>query len=250
MRRRRLTGALARRSSKERLEVGDRSAAGDLEHRPDQHPDHVAHEGVGLDPELEQPPKRLRRARRATRRAGSSRSKRTCSVSVGVKAVKSCVPTSSGGAALERGRRSSGCGHQSARPLLERVANRRRRGPGSNRCASGRRARASKPSGAGSAASTAISRGSSALSRRRSASGQLARRCSKLATWPQAWTPASVRPATVSRGRLAEDPLQRRLELALDGALARAGRPSRRTACRRRRSSSRSVRHEPAPTRR
>jgi hypothetical protein len=36
------------------LEGGDRAApAGDLEHRPDQHAVHLAHERVGLDPELE-----------------------------------------------------------------------------------------------------------------------------------------------------------------------------------------------------
>ena len=37
----------------------------DLEHGPDQHPDHVTHEGVGFDPEVEQ-----RRPRGATRPAG------------------------------------------------------------------------------------------------------------------------------------------------------------------------------------
>ena len=51
---------------------------------------------------------------------------------------------------------------------------------------------------------------------------------SKLATWPSACTPVSVRPATVSCDRLAQDRLQRRLQLALHRALPRLARPSPR----------------------
>ena len=56
-------------------EVLDRArAAADLEHRPDQHPVHVAHERVGLDPELEQSRRRAASGRRA-RRARSARAR-------------------------------------------------------------------------------------------------------------------------------------------------------------------------------
>ncbi len=67
---------------------GASAALPDLEHRPDQHSDHVAHERVGLDPELEQ----VVTATTASSADRTSRSKRTCSVSVGVNAVKSWVP--------------------------------------------------------------------------------------------------------------------------------------------------------------
>ena len=43
----------------------------------------------------------------------TSRSKRECSVWVGVKAVKSCLPTSAA-AQLSNPARSTACGHQSA----------------------------------------------------------------------------------------------------------------------------------------
>ena len=76
----------------------------------------MAHEGVGLDPELEQLAReRLGQpcvaTRRRSRRARSARGRSA----VGVKAVKSCVPTS---AAAQRSSAcaSSRCGHHSARP--------------------------------------------------------------------------------------------------------------------------------------
>ncbi len=84
--------------------------AGDLEHRPHQHPVHLAHERVGLDPELQND-------RRASRqiRGNTSREKRTCSVSVGVNAVKSWTPTNAA-AHDDNAETSSRRGHHSARP--------------------------------------------------------------------------------------------------------------------------------------
>ena len=121
-------GLRARPALEQRREgLGRAPAARHLEHRPDQHAVHVAHEGVRLDPELEHV------ARPSAHRARStSRSKRTWSVSVGVKAVKSCVP---GSAARRRPApsRSSGCGQCSARPRSKALRRRRGRGPGSSR---------------------------------------------------------------------------------------------------------------------
>ena len=52
--RRRFPGLRARRAGEQASEALDAAAArGDLEHRPDQDPDHAAHEGVGGDPEAE-----------------------------------------------------------------------------------------------------------------------------------------------------------------------------------------------------
>ena len=61
-----------------------------------------------------------------------------------------------------------------------------------------RRAARRTRSEAGRAASTATSPGVSACSPRPSASGGSRPGSSKLATCPHAWTPASVRPATLS----------------------------------------------------
>ena len=125
-------------------------AAGDLEHRADEHAVHVAHEGVGLDAELEHVAVGAPSRRAATialeARGGSCR--------VGVKAVKSCVPGSAAAQACSAAS-SSGCGHQSARPR----SNGDGRAAGVDAVAVGAaRAswRAEKPSGASSAASTAI----------------------------------------------------------------------------------------------
>ena len=52
---------------------------------------------------------------RSQRASSTSRSKRTCSVCVGVKAVKSCVPRSAAAHACSAST-SSGRGHHSARP--------------------------------------------------------------------------------------------------------------------------------------
>ena len=116
---RRLAGALARGAAKQGLEVlGAAPAARHLEHRPHQDPDHVAHEGVGLDPELEQLAREwLREPVRPPLGAGSPRARSARARSaVGVKAVKSCLPTS---AAAQRSSasRSTRCGHHSARPI-------------------------------------------------------------------------------------------------------------------------------------
>ena len=82
----------------------------DLEHRPDQHPHHVPHEGVGLDPELEQRPRRGA-TRPGARRARSARARSAS----GVNAVKSCVPGQRARAHARSAGSSSGCGHHSAR---------------------------------------------------------------------------------------------------------------------------------------
>ena len=114
---RRLAGALARGAAKQLLEVLCAApAARHLEHRPHQDPDHVAHEGVRLDPELQQLARERRGGLCARHSARiTSRSKRTCSVCVGVKAVKSCLPTSAS-AHRSSASRSTAYGHHSARP--------------------------------------------------------------------------------------------------------------------------------------
>ena len=59
--------------------------------------------------------------------------------------------------------------------------------------------RASKPSGARSTARTTIAGPHRRLTERPSTSGsKRSAGASKLTTWPQAWTPVSVRPAQVS----------------------------------------------------
>ena len=75
----------------------------------------MPHERVGLDPQLEQVPREgFGELLGPPLGAETSRSKRTCSVSVGVKAVKSWLPTRRG-AALELPP-INGWGHQSALP--------------------------------------------------------------------------------------------------------------------------------------
>ena len=83
-------------------------------------------------------------------RAGSSRSKRMCSVSVGVKAVKSCVPTSAAAQAAE-GVVVERVAPPQRPPLLERAAAPARSRPGRGSVRERASRRASKPSGAGSA---------------------------------------------------------------------------------------------------
>ena len=209
----------ARRAREQRAKSSTRAARGDLEHRPDEHAVHVAQERVGLDPELEQvavaPP---------TRRASTSRSKRTCSVSVGregrevVRAGQRAPRTR----AARRGRRR--CGHQQRAAALERAARARGRARGSSRSARGASRRASKPVGRRLAgAAPRRRRGSSALSDaaatgapvgrrrpgpRRGRRGRCARR-------------RSARPA-----RAAASVAQRALELALHGAQAGLARPA------------------------
>ena len=56
--------------------------------------------------------------------AKTSRSKRTWSVSVGVKAVKSCAPTQRRGAGVQRVAVER-CGHHSARPRSKALRSRR-----------------------------------------------------------------------------------------------------------------------------
>ena len=127
-----------------------------------------------------------------------SRSKRTCSVSVGVKAVKSWLPTSGRRAALELPAIKR-VGPPQRSPLLERVPHRRGQQPVAVGSGAGVAAGV-EPLGRTLASTTAISGGSTAFSRCANSFGG-SRRGSKLATCPQAWTPASVRPATVSDAR-------------------------------------------------
>ena len=92
-------GAGARGPARSRVKLsGCRRPRGDLEHRADEDADHVAHEGVGGDRGSE--PISPSPSQSAAR---TSRVKRTWSVWVGVKAVKSWVPTQGGGAGVEGG---------------------------------------------------------------------------------------------------------------------------------------------------
>ena len=136
------------------------------------------------------------------------RSKRTCSVSVGVKAVKSCVPSSAAAHASQRGAVERVRPVQRA-PVLERAGRLAREQAVAVGAAQGvtarvealpRRLALEHPHVAGS---TPL--------RARAGAGSP----SWLATWPRACTPASVRPATVSRTSRAQHPGQRLLQLAL-----------------------------------
>jgi len=89
VRRHRRPGLAARAPLEQRGEALERApAARHLHHRAHERAVHLAQEAVRLDPELEQGAALFQRAARTLR------SKRTCSVSVGVKAVKRCLPTS------------------------------------------------------------------------------------------------------------------------------------------------------------
>ena len=124
------------------------------------------------------------------------RSKKTCSVRVGVKARKSCCPTSSAAAAARRS-------VVERRRVVEHPPGaQRRRRPGEDpvlvaagdRVAAGVEARR----GVGDRADGEVA-GQQAVQPAQDAGGGAGRcRWATLATWPDAWTPASVRPATVT----------------------------------------------------
>ena len=153
----------------------------------------------------------------------TSRSKRTWSVSVGVKAVKSCVPNSASAQASQRvqvqrprlraarSARSNGDATGAAKDAVairprQRVAPRveavRRRPPTPAPGCPAAAARSARATGAGSPACDA--------------------------TCPRAWTPASVRPATVRR-RLSTPDRPERASRARPGPCAAPGcaRPAR-----------------------
>ena len=195
---------------------------GDLELGPDQDADHVAHEGVGGDRKPRMSPLAVQLA------ASTSRSKRTWSVWVGVKAVKSWVPDEGRRRRRRAPRGRRGAGHQRARPRSKGLG----RARGRQAVAVAARALASRAGveavgDAPSRRATATSLGRDAVRARRARSGGSSAAVAKLATWPRAWTPVSVRPATVSGTWLAQDLLERRLELALHASAAPAGAPSR-----------------------
>ena len=150
--------------------------------------------------------------------AKMSRSKRTWSVSVGVKAVKSWVPGEGGGAGVERVAVDPVAPPQGP-ALLEGIATGARRGSGSGRRRDRASRRASKRRvGLGARAHDDVAR-QHRVQPAGEAVGDLAA-ASKLATCAVACTPASVRPATVRATSLAEDLRERGLELTLDRALA------------------------------
>ena len=136
--------------------------------------------------------------------AKTSRSKRTWSVWVGVKAVKSWRAGQGGRAGRRAPRGRARCGHQSARPRSNGLGARRAAGAGRGSCARWRRGGRRSRRRPRVAAVTATSSGQHAVQAPRQVVGRR-RRGTKLATWPRAWTPASVRPATVSVDRLAQD---------------------------------------------
>ena len=190
-----LPGALARSARRAAAEVLDAATpAPDLEHRPDQHPDLAAHERRGLD-------------RIASR---SGRSSRPCAgVDVALEQRVAGLGRGEGGeVVLADDRRGAApraargrAGSATRAPGPPRTGRESpRRAPDSDRCARSRRGGRRSRRARARRAVTATSRGSTALSRSASRSGS-SRRCSKLATWPLAWTPASVRPATVSSTR-------------------------------------------------
>ena len=160
--------------------------------RADEDADHVAHEGVGGDREVEG--LALGASQPASK---TSRSKRTWSVWVGVKAVKSWVPGSAAAQASSASR-SIRCGHQRARFCSNGLGGRPGVGAGSGRCARGRRrGRRSRPRRLRRRARRRRA-GLSAVQPVAPGRRERRPRSTKLATWPSACTPVSVRPATVS----------------------------------------------------
>src|SRR5262245_55603513 len=135
--------------------------------------------------------------RRPHAAARTVRSKKTCSVCVGVNARKSWVPRTAAAAAASTSRsRGGGC----------RSTNRRRSGeggPARTRYSYARErasARASKPGGASVTDRTARSAGRRPRSARRIRAGSRSLAVSTLTTCPVACTPASVLPATLRTG--------------------------------------------------
>ena len=125
----------------------------------------------------------------------TSRSKRTWSVCVGVKAVKSWVPGSAAAHAC-RASRSYRCGHQRARSRSKGAG--RRAGQYAVEVAAGPGAAASVEAVVDAVAAViAMSSGPTPFSRR-ARSSLTSASVAKLATWPSACTPLSVRPATLS----------------------------------------------------
>ncbi len=214
MRRGGLAAALARGAvSSERKSSSERRPPPTSSIVPTSDADHVAHEGVGLDlEELRMPGTSPHQAA-----ARTSRSKRTWSVSVGVKAVKSWAAGERGGAGVER-LAVDPVAPPEGPALLERVRVRRWRGSGSGRRASGRRGGRRIRGGAASQART----------RRRSGAPRSgSARAPPAPPPPRSSPPARSRgrrrrcgPATVSGTSAPRMRSERRLELALDRALA------------------------------
>ena len=196
--------------------VDRRPPRGDAEHRAHQHPHHVAHEAVGLDPELERAVAGVDPLRQRARR----RSNRLWVVWVRREGGEVVRARQQRGARVQARRDRVGYLQCSARSRSKTLA-RAWPAPGSDRCATrhhgGRR---SPPAPRRWPAPARRAAG------RRSAPPAGAGSPGWLATCPRACTPASVRPATVSATGPAQCRCQRLLQLALDRAPARLGRPA------------------------
>ena len=147
------------RSKRARTDRTERRPRADLEHRPHQHPVHVAHERVGLDPELQQAVGSGLRSRTRQHVALEAHvvglGRRERGEVVGADQQLGAALAAAGGRA----------GAASAAPAaLEGAARAPRAAPGSSRPGWWRRAARRSPAGAATHSSTATSSGSSALS--------------------------------------------------------------------------------------
>ena len=159
-----------------------------LEHRPDQHPVHLAHERVGLDPELEHVAAR----RRPPVRGEHLPREALVLVSVGVNAVKSCVADQRSAHTRQRADDPADAATTAPAPPRTRSAP-PAPAPGSSTPAKSHRAAHRTRPQPQSTTAPPHRRAARAFNDRTDR-----RRPGIRATCPQAWTPASVRPATVS----------------------------------------------------
>ena len=221
----------ARRRSAARPASSARELVGlALEHRPDERAHHVAQERVGRDLELESV------AAVVPARVSTMRTKTSCCVSVGVKARKSCSPSSSAAAAFSAAR-SSGRGCQSERWTSNGERSRRRQIAVAVRARARREARVEvgrrllgRDDG-DVVGQHGVQRLGGALD------GGGPPSTSTETTFASACTPVSVRPATASSSRRRVDLLERAAHARPRRCARRAGAPSRGSRCRRTRAS-------------
>ena len=135
--------------SRDRKSSSVRRPPADLEHRPDQHPDHAAHEGVGLDPELEHPALPQDRGLLVPLGAEDVPLEADVLGLGGREGGEVVRPAQRVGAARERARDRSD-GARTARRPPRTDSGSAPRARGSSRCASGRRAGHRTPSAAAS----------------------------------------------------------------------------------------------------
>ena len=217
MRRRGRARVAAVGAVEQRREVLERPPPlGDLQHRPDEHAVHVAHERVGLDLEREHvavlDPARRQQVAREARVVGLGRRERGEVVLARAAARRTR-------AAASRSRRA----RPQQRPPAPRTPSARgSRARGSGTSGSSASWRASKPSAASAHARTATSGGSSAFSASARSAGALVR--GDLPRRVNARGPSAPRPSADDLAR--KDPRQRRLDLRLHRPPARLTSPA------------------------